>query len=464
MSKRLFLIIVLISILIFPAEIARAQSEDQNPIYIVQEGDTLNVIAQKFGVPVSALIAANNLVDPNNLRIGDRLIIPGLDGIQGILSADVVPLGYDLRSLSIGYQISLPMLSRLNRLTSPSEVFAGANLILPESNDNNRLERIGQINAGQSTLEAAIANRLNPWSLVSSNQAAAPIQFINGDSLFSPTGKDQTGLVASSSLVSKIEASPLPLKQGSTFVLRVFTKEPVTLTGKLGSSDLVFEPERENQYVSLQGIQAMATPGLTSLSLKAVNAAGETYDFEESLLLKSGNYPQDLPLTVDPKTIDPVNTKPEDDEVTSATSAATPTKYWSDKFRTPVDEPICIRSGYGNRRSYNGSPYTYFHTGLDFGVCVNNLNVYAPAPGKVVFTGLLTVRGNATIIDHGWGVYSGFYHLSKIDVKVGDMVETGQIIGQIGGTGRVTGPHLHWDLFVNGIQANPLNWLDQVYP
>ena len=97
-------------------------------------------------------------------------------------------------------------------------------------------------------------------------------------------------------------------------------------------------------------------------------------------------------------------------------------------------------------------------------MCVNNLNIYAPAPGKVVFVGLLTVRGNATIIDHGWGVYSGFYHQSRIDVKVGDIVETGQIIGQIGGTGRVTGPHLHWDLWVNGIQVNPFYWLDQVYP
>jgi murein DD-endopeptidase MepM/ murein hydrolase activator NlpD len=82
-----------------------------------------------------------------------------------------------------------------------------------------------------------------------------------------------------------------------------------------------------------------------------------------------------------------------------------------------------------------------------------------------VFVGsLLTVRGNATIIDHGWGVYSGFYHQSKILVKVGDTVETGQIIGQIGATGRVTGPHLHWDLFVNGIQVNALDWLDRVYP
>jgi murein DD-endopeptidase MepM/ murein hydrolase activator NlpD len=82
----------------------------------------------------------------------------------------------------------------------------------------------------------------------------------------------------------------------------------------------------------------------------------------------------------------------------------------------------------------------------------------------VVFTGLKTVRGNATIIDHGQGVFSGIYHQSEIDVAVGDHVTAGQLIGKIGKTGRVTGPHLHWDLWVEGVQVNPLDWLKKTYP
>ena len=74
------------------------------------------------------------------------------------------------------------------------------------------------------------------------------------------------------------------------------------------------------------------------------------------------------------------------------------------------------------------------------------------------------MRGNTTIIDHGWGVYSGFWHQSKFDVQVGDIVEQGQVIGEVGGTGRVTGPHLHWELWVNGIQVDPLDWLTNTYP
>jgi murein DD-endopeptidase MepM/ murein hydrolase activator NlpD len=82
----------------------------------------------------------------------------------------------------------------------------------------------------------------------------------------------------------------------------------------------------------------------------------------------------------------------------------------------------------------------------------------------VVFTGLKTVRGNATIIDHGEGIYSGLYHQAEIYVSVGEHVTAGELIGKIGDTGRVTGPHVHWDVWVNGIQVNPMTWHDKIFP
>jgi murein DD-endopeptidase MepM/ murein hydrolase activator NlpD len=92
------------------------------------------------------------------------------------------------------------------------------------------------------------------------------------------------------------------------------------------------------------------------------------------------------------------------------------------------------------------------------------LAIYAPAPGRVVFAGPLEVRGNATFIDHGWGVYSAYYHQEEIQVQVGDVVEAGQIIGIVGKSGRVSGPHLHWELWVNGVPVEPLDWLARVFP
>lgn len=76
----------------------------------------------------------------------------------------------------------------------------------------------------------------------------------------------------------------------------------------------------------------------------------------------------------------------------------------------------------------------------------------------------LTVRGNATVIDHGWGVYTAYLHQSEPLVEVGDWVETGDLIGLVGETGRVTGPHLHWEVIVAGVQVDPLQWLERAYP
>jgi len=82
----------------------------------------------------------------------------------------------------------------------------------------------------------------------------------------------------------------------------------------------------------------------------------------------------------------------------------------------------------------------------------------------VVFTGSLAVRGNATMIDHGWGVYSAYLHQTEFKVNVGDRVEAGQVIGLAGQTGRVAGPHLHFEILVGGVPVDPLDWMEQVFP
>ena len=105
---------------------------------------------------------------------------------------------------------------------------------------------------------------------------------------------------------------------------------------------------------------------------------------------------------------------------------------------------------------------------------VNPFDIYAPAPGVVVFTQSLIVRGRTTIIDHGWGIYTAYFHQNPYEffVAVGDVVEAGQLIGKVGDqsivdaglAGRATGPHLHWEIWVNGVQVDPLDWLDLPIP
>ena len=205
------------------------------------------------------------------------------------------------------------------------------------------------------------------------------------------------------------------------------------------------------------------------LRLDAILPDGSIQSFEQMILIQTGNYPSEI-LFVDPESIDPAVTKPEEDFVLSITSKVNPESYLNGPFNSPAiqyESTGYFTSKFGNRRTYKGIGTDLeifgFHSGLDFGGG-NGLPITSPAPGIVVFAGYLTVRGNATIIDHGWGVYSGFWHQSEIKVAQDDFVDTGQVIGLVGGTGRVTGAHLHWEIWVNGIQVDPMDWLEKTYP
>jgi murein DD-endopeptidase MepM/ murein hydrolase activator NlpD len=462
MFKKISLIL-LISVLLVSVSPTYAQTQTDLPTYIVQSGDTLSLIAQRFGVPVSELINANGLADPNAIAVGMPLKIPGLEGISGTLITQSVPLGETFASMAARYQVSSQILARLNRVTSPQELFAGASLVLPQDNQKGTAQAATILDPGQSVLAAAAMMDENPWTSILTLQNNATSSEVPGNILFSRREDVKNEISAISPLVKAVQISPLPIIQGKTTVIRVQTTRPVTLTGQIAGKELHFFQEKDNSYVALQGIYALAAPGLTAFSLNGSSQDGIKFDFQEMLILKAGYYPNDPPLTVDPTTIDPAVTKPEEDLVAKVTADATPTKYWNNMFHMPVDEPVCYKSTFGNRRSYNGGPYNSFHGGTDFGVCAN-LNIYAAADGVVVFTGPLTVRGNATIIDHGWGVYSGYWHQKEIKVNIGDHVKAGQLIGLIGATGRVTGPHLHFEMMINGVQVEPVDWLQKAYP
>lgn len=460
LALRIFLIQ---GILFFAPIQVSAQSTPSGPTYVVQSGDTLYTIAQKFDVSIDDLKQANQIANPDILSTGTELVIPGLEGIQGRLITKTVPLGQNLSSLSRFYQIPTGQLSKLNRLTSPAEVFAGASLILPQA-DNATFKPLAVLSSQESMLEFSARHNSNPWQISGWNETSSPSALLPDDQIFTSSSADEASLGNPlEPIVTRLELNPLPLVQGSTAVVRVTASVEVTPSGSLNGKDLHFFKNGSNDYVAIQGIHAMADPGLADFTVSVKSADGSVHSLDQQVLLQDGYYPKDVPLTVDPETIDPANTKPEDDQVAQITSQTTPDKLWDGKFHQPVDNPVCIKSGYGNRRSYNGGPFIYFHTGLDFGVCAN-LNIYAVAAGTVVFTGPLTVRGNATFIDHGWGIYSAYYHQKEIDVKVGDHVKAGQMIGQIGATGRVTGPHLHLEIWANGIQVNPWEWLQNAIP
>jgi LysM repeat protein len=160
--KHLFLLTLVLLLLIRVAPVS-GQEDMDNPIYIVQSGDTLTSIAIKFGISLTNLLEANFITDPNALNVGDRLIIPGLEGIKGVLVLNTVPLGENLTGISRKHQLPIDIMTRLNRITSPAEVYAGVELILPELETEMLQAPILSVNQGQSLLELAAAANLNPW-------------------------------------------------------------------------------------------------------------------------------------------------------------------------------------------------------------------------------------------------------------------------------------------------------------
>jgi murein DD-endopeptidase MepM/ murein hydrolase activator NlpD len=138
----------------------------------------------------------------------------------------------------------------------------------------------------------------------------------------------------------------------------------------------------------------------------------------------------------------------------------TPRRLWEGPFVRPVADPA--NSAFGSRSIFNGQPRAP-HSGADF-LSPAGTPVHAPAGGTVVVAGALYYTGNTVVIDHGLGVYSMFAHFSAIDVHEGDTVTAGQVVGKVGATGRVTGPHLHWALRVGTARVDPLSALAVLGP
>lgn len=151
------------------------------------------------------------------------------------------------------------------------------------------------------------------------------------------------------------------------------------------------------------------------------------------------------------------------DRVAAFKKLETPEKYWKGPFVKP--NAGRVSTGYGLRRYYNGVfAKDYYHRGVDYAGGTGS-PVVSPAGGRIALVGRVSegfrVHGNCVGIDHGQGVTSIMMHLSRIDVREGQLVQAGQKIGAVGSTGAATGPHLHWGLYVHGLSVDPAPWRER---
>lgn len=456
--RYLSFLLSLILLFTFVNPVYAQQSTDTYPVYIVESGDTFNSIAQKFDVSVNDLMAVNNIADLNFLNIGMRINIPGYPGVTGVLQIKTLNVGETFSSFSSKYDISPSQLAQLNKITSPTSLFAGSELIVPVNEDQKDFPSPSSISQ-LSLIESSMVFNHNPWSTLLKNSISSSWDLLPGDDYFPVSQNDENN--SSNNLIKDISINPFPLIQGSTEVIHIQTNRPASITANLSGHQIGFFKLGENDYYAFEGIHALDQIGLKNLDISATEDSVVKTIISQPVLLKAGIFINETVNGVDSNSVDPKAIE-EEDNILKSISNTSAEKLWDGPFDYPVDEP-CLGSTFGNRRTYNDGALNYYHTGVDFSVCANNLNIYAVAPGTVIFTGMLPTKGNYTLIDHGWGVYTGYAHQSEFKVQVGDHVSKRQIIGQIGTTGRSLGPHLHWEVWVNHIPVDPLPWLEGKY-
>jgi len=383
--------------------------------YIVQPGDILSLIARRYNTTVQAIAELNNISNPNLIYVGQRLIIPiAGDSLPSSTQIHVVQPGDTLTRIASRYGTTISAIVTANDLTNPSLIFVGQRLAIP----------------GYTT------------------STLLPSPFI------------------------AVELTPLSVIQGQTLAIKVQTAEPVSLAASFTSTGLSASDNRplvfvgENgQYWALVGIQAIAQVGPYLLELTATDATGKATRTSKLIQVVAGNFATEQ-ITLPPeanKLLDPALIKAENERLSQIVGIFSRQPLWEGLFVVPLRDHLRVTSGFGTRRSYSGGPPTSYHEGLDYGATAGT-SVLAAAAGRVALAEELAVRGKAVIIDHGLGVYSGYYHLSEIAVKAGQKVVRGDLIGKVGSTGLSTGSHLHWEIRVGGVYVDPLQWTQQIFP
>jgi murein DD-endopeptidase MepM/ murein hydrolase activator NlpD len=463
--RRLFALAILIAVfaMSFPATAVKAQSFTL-PEYVVVSGDTLYGIAGRFKTTVEAIQEVNNMDGNTSLQPGDRLKIPGLEGLSGIMVSDFVPLGASLTVLARRGQSTVAGLIKLNKITSPSELFVGREITITKNPETQTVSSIPPLLPGESMLEAAIQNQSNYYRLARINALASPNLALPMDTYYAPSATQTTNSLAIPGL-EEISLGNMPFMQGQTYTIQVKTSQPLKVSSELRNVKPGFYALGENEQIAYGGINALAEPGIYPLTMEFTTESNLTYRIIQYVFVKDGNYATDNNITVDPKTLEEEANSDEDKVFNDIITQPTPVQQWSGLWLSPTKEPVCVTDKFGNRRTYNNdTTKLYFHTGLDLGYCMG-IDVLAPAKGTVVAVKPdQVIRGNAIVIDHGMGIFTTYMHLAKILVSEGDVVAPGQKIGEIGNTGRSAGPHLHFQVDANGVHVNPETWLLKVFP
>ncbi|MCS7060470.1 MAG: peptidoglycan DD-metalloendopeptidase family protein [Anaerolineae bacterium] len=439
------LIAFLVGFTLHVALVAVATAQDQPP-----SQDVTTPAVQIEETPVIQVVATPlPLPTPEPIDIDNPMI-------------HIVSVGETLASLGARSGFAVTDLAQRNKLTQPYVLIAGQRLELPAPmSPRVRLHRVA---AGDTLAGLAAKYGVSPYLLRRMNTLSCADCVVVGQLLRIPLPAGSEG--AATNLpepFESVQVEPRLPRQGDIVVVRVRANGPLqSLVGSLAGRPLRFVPQADG-YVALSGVGGLQEPGVYSITLRAIAESGAASELSGRIQTAAAGFGFEN-LTISQKLIsllDPQVNIDERVELDGILSQWSSTQWWEGPLRLPATGRIA--SYFGARRSFNGGMLRTYHSGADI-VAPAGTPVYASAPGRVTAVQEFKVRGLVIVIDHGRGVFTSYCHLSQADVKVGQIVNAGEMIGRSGNTGRSEGPHLHWELAVGGVTVDPLPWTSRPIP
>jgi len=399
------LLVLALLVVLKPDQVA---AQSPNDTYVVEQGDTLASIAADLGIPLEVLAATNQITDLNALDVGQTLLLPRGGARRSVIARP----GDTIEAIAEREGLSVLRLAIFNGTTPTARLFPGQPI------------RLLQKNVPPST----------PFGSV------------------------------------KVVSVPSTIVQGQAGWLEAEVDRPLALEATWNGAHLGIRPlavkrrEEGGKDVTTWGgyipIEASIGPGVYPLNLSYLAANGVTVTRSFPVFIQGRVFPvQEIRLAPDKSAlVEQETSQAELDYLAPIWSHTATPIQWRDPFSLPLQTDAPTTSPYGVHRNYNSGQFYSFHTGQDF-AAPGGSPVLAPADGIVALAEPLTVRGTGVILDHGAGLFTGYWHLQEALVVPGEKVQAGDPIGLVGTTGRSTGEHLHWELRVYGVAVDPMPFL-----
>jgi murein DD-endopeptidase MepM/ murein hydrolase activator NlpD len=362
-------------------------------------------------------------------------------------TAHTLQLGEEVSCLAQRSGIDLRAVAEANRILNPTLLGTGQTFNMPPAEPH----ALVAARMADTPLTLAVTRGLPLWGVLRLNTEP----FYTGKGIRLPDAEVTTCLPYP---LAALAVSPQPVTRGNTalFVFETLTPAACEIS-YLDQTEPCYPLDDAHLY-ALVGLSALMDAGTYTVKI-AVQTDGLETVLTVPLDVSAGRYGYQY-INPPPslyKLMDPELMQDELDYLAIWRTIRTPERDWELPLAFPLSFRVSVSAKYGDRRSYGGMVDGY-HSGVDYRAW-GGMPVLAPADGVVILAERLEARGNAVLLDHGGGLITGYWHLSRIDVEVGQHVKRGEAFALVGNTGLSTGAHLHWEMWVNGVAVDSTQWL-----